>query len=336
MLSAVFLRENITLACKARDEAPWAKRIPNEVFLNDVLPYANLTERRENWRQRLYDIAAPLVKDCKTPGEAAQALNQRLFGLVKVRYSTTRRRPDQAPSETMETGVATCTGLSILLVDACRAVGVPARVAGTPMWSNNRGNHTWVEIWDGDWHFAGAAEPDPKGLDRGWFVGDAAQAQSDSPQHAIYAGSFRKTGINFPLAWARGANYVGAVNVTDRYTANAKPAEPGRLQLRVKVLDHPNGQRIPAKVVVTDSADRAVRLEGTSKDETADMNDALTFALVKQHQYNIEVARSGEPVRQAYLAGTNAQDVVVICLSGGAEAAPGPGANHTPSPASKP
>ena len=37
----------------------------------------------------------------------------------------------------METGVATCTGLSILLVDACRSVGVPARIAGTPLWSNN-------------------------------------------------------------------------------------------------------------------------------------------------------------------------------------------------------
>ena len=54
------------------------------------------------------------------------------------------------------------------------AVGIPARVAGTPMWTNMRGNHTWVEVWDGGWHFVGAAEPDPKGLDHTWFNGDAS------------------------------------------------------------------------------------------------------------------------------------------------------------------
>jgi transglutaminase-like putative cysteine protease len=52
-------------------------------------------------------------------------------------------------------------------VDACRSVGIPARVAGTPMWTNMRGNHTWVEVWDRDWHFIGAAEPDAAGLDHG-------------------------------------------------------------------------------------------------------------------------------------------------------------------------
>ena len=69
-----------------------------------------------------------LVKNCKTPTEAAQILNQKIFGILKVRYSTGRRRADQSPSESIETGMASCTGLSILLTDACRAVGVPARV----------------------------------------------------------------------------------------------------------------------------------------------------------------------------------------------------------------
>ena len=108
------------------------------------------------------------------------------------------------PGESIQSGIATCTGLSILLVDACRSVGIPARVAGTPMWSNLRGNHTWVEIWDGEWHFAGAAEPDAAGLDHGWFVHDATTAKRDVPEHAIYATSFRRTGISFPLVWLPG------------------------------------------------------------------------------------------------------------------------------------
>jgi len=43
--------------------------------------------------------------------------------------------PDQTPeimsvSQVLDKGYASCTGLSIFLVNACRAVGIPARLAG--------------------------------------------------------------------------------------------------------------------------------------------------------------------------------------------------------------
>ena len=310
-LSAEFLLENLTLAYQAFAEAPWAKSISSEMFLNEILPYASVTEPRENWRKRLHELSAPLVKDCKTPGEAAQQLNQKLFPLVKVRYSTTRRAADQGPLETMESGVATCTGLSILLVDACRSVGVPARVTGIPMWVDNRGNHTWVEIWDGDWHYAGAAEPDPAGLDRGWFGGSAAQAIKDDPRHAIYASSFKKTGVLFPM---RRANYVSAVNVTDRY-AKPKVEDPNKLKLMVKVLDRLGGKRVAAQVTVTALDDSAVHFEGTSKEEPADMNDHLTFEVPRKGTYIINAEREGQEHRRFYTANTNAHEVVTVWLS---------------------
>ena len=37
-----FLLENLDLAMKAREQFAWAKALPEEVFLNDVLPYASL------------------------------------------------------------------------------------------------------------------------------------------------------------------------------------------------------------------------------------------------------------------------------------------------------
>ena len=315
-LSADFLLENVALAYQVAQAAPWAKSIPAELFLNEILPYASLTEKRDNWRKRLYEICLPLVKDCETPAEAGRALNQQLFKLLKVKYSRARRAPDQGPFETMETGVATCTGLAILLVDACRAVGVPARIAGTPLWSNNSGNHTWVEIWDGDWHFTGAAEPSPGGLDRGWFVGNASQALKDDTEHAIYASSFQHTGLSFPLSWAPSADYVSAVNVTDRYTAKAKPVEAPGLRLALDVFDRPAGERVAAKVAVTDAANQAVRFDGASKDESADMNDHLSFKLPKQQTYLIEAERDGQKHRQYYTAGTNAEDRLVVFLGG--------------------
>ena len=41
-----------------------------------------------------------------------------------------------------------------VLADAFRAVGIPSRVAGTPAWHDDRGNHNWNEVWvDGKWRF---------------------------------------------------------------------------------------------------------------------------------------------------------------------------------------
>ena len=203
---------------------PWGKTIPEELFLNDVLPYANVDEKRDAWRKEFFDLCLPLVKECKTPAEAAQKLNGVLFQKLKLGYSTQRKAANQSPKESIEQGKASCTGLSIVLADACRAVCVPARLVGTPLWANNRGNHTWIEIWDKDWHFTGACEPDPKGLDRGWFVGDAAQAKKDSPEHAIYAASFRKTQQHFPLVWAR-RNKIGPGRERDRSITRNLPEQ---------------------------------------------------------------------------------------------------------------
>src|SRR2546421_6470470 len=190
-LSASFLLENTALAHEAFQKAPWRDQVPKEIFFNDILPFACMNEKRDAWRKPLYERCRALVQDCGTSGEAGQRINRKLFGLVKVKYSTERKRADQSPLQSIESGLASCTGLAILLVDACRSVGVPARVAGTPMWVNMRGNHTWAEIWDGDWHWTGAAEADPNGLDRGWFGHDASQARKDVPEHAIYATSFK-------------------------------------------------------------------------------------------------------------------------------------------------
>jgi len=80
------------------------------------------------------------VADCKTPGEAAQRLNEKLFPLLKVRYATDRQahltNAPAKPSPAARRRAAACPSC---LVDACRSVGVPARVAGTPMWSKHAG-----------------------------------------------------------------------------------------------------------------------------------------------------------------------------------------------------
>ncbi|MEX2185692.1 MAG: transglutaminase domain-containing protein [Pirellulales bacterium] len=291
-LSAEFLLENVRLAYATRDAAPWKDRLPDDVFYNDVLPYANINERRDDWRKDFRERFGPLVKDAKTPGDAAAILNQKIFPLLKVRYSTQRRRADQAPYESIESGLASCTGLSVLLIDACRSVGVPARFAGTPLWSDNSGNHSWVEVWDDGWHFTGAAEPSGNDLDRAWFIGRASKADRDHSLHAIYAVSYRRTPQKFPLVWDRDIDYVHAVNVTDRYLNLGVKIPEGSAQVMFRVLNRPGGERQAVHLKIVDAAGAAA-FEGTTNDERFDANDHLTVVLKVGAKYNVEVGGVG-------------------------------------------
>jgi len=276
-LSAPYLIENLDLAFQARTEFPWAAKVPEELFLNDVLPYAVFDERRDPWRAELLQLGRELVKDARTASEAAQALNRELFKRVNVHYNTGRKRPNQSLVESKALGMATCTGLSVILVEACRAVGIPARAVGTPRWVNERGNHTWVEVWDGDWHFTGADEYDAAGLNRGWFTGDAARAQADSRRYGIFATSWKRDGVTFPMVWARDSAAVSAVNVTSRYARPAALAAD-EARLGVRLWDRQGGERVSAKVCVLDGVRRTCAMADT-RSGTADLNDLPRFSL---------------------------------------------------------
>jgi poly(3-hydroxybutyrate) depolymerase len=303
-LSSEFLLENLELALKARQEFPWAARVPEEIFLNDVLPYAVFDETRDPWRREFYDLAREIVKSATTATEAVQALNQKLFNQVQVHYNTGRKRPNQSPKESKALGKATCTGLTILLVDACRAVGIPARGVGTPLWTNERGNHTWVEIWDGEWRFTGADEYDAQGLNRGWFVGDAARARIDVPRYSIYATSWKRDGLAFPLVWARDSDTVAAVNVTSRY-ASAGPADAAESRLGIRLWDAVGGNRVVSRVRVVDAAG-SPQGEAQTRAGTADLNDVARVTL-----------RVGARGWIRYTVGTETREQAFGPLSGG-------------------
>jgi predicted esterase len=287
-LSGAYLVSNVNLAYSAWRTSPWKSYVPTDILLNDILPYANLTEDRDESRAMLQEKCEPLITGASTAGEAAQRLNKNIYDLFNVHYSTKRNRADQNPTESIASGLASCSGLSILLVDACRSVGIPARVAGTPLWTNMSGNHTWVEIYDHGWHFVGASEPDSKGLDHSWFTQNAAEAVKTDPVHAIYAVSYLKTGLSFPLVWAPGATYVNAVNVTDRYAAQGLVLKHGDTRLFVKVIGE-GGQRIAMPITVSNKLVPGKTLQGVSKNESADQNEYASFDIPSTGSYTVEI-----------------------------------------------
>ena len=263
-----------------------------------MLPYASVNERRDRWRKDFHDRFRPLIRGARTPGEAAVLLNQKVFSLVKVHYSTKRPKPDQSPSESIDAGMASCTGLSILLIDACRSVGVPARFVGT-FWTDNSGNHSWAEVWDRGWHYTGADEPAGGKLDQGWFGGKAATARSDDPWHAIYAVSYRRTPLRFPVFWSPGVDYIHAVNVTDRYKNQGPKTPAGTIPVMFRVLETPGGDRCAASLRVLDAAGKTV-FEGTTKDERFDANDHLTTFLPPGQEYRVDIRRAGRAMKAEF------------------------------------
>ncbi|HIN79755.1 MAG TPA: polyhydroxyalkanoate depolymerase [Planctomycetes bacterium] len=277
-LDSGLLLENVEFAYRAWENSPWKERITEDLFLNHILPYANINERRDRWRKDFFDRFMPLVSAAKTPSEAAVILNQKIFPMVKVKYSTQRPKPDQSPYESIEAGTASCTGLSVLLIDACRAVGVPARFVGTPLWSDGSGNHSWVEIWDDGWHFTGAAEATGDVLDRAWFTDRASKASREDPRNGIYAVSFKRTPQRFPMVWNPDADFIHAVDVTDRYTEGVKEIPEGKAEVRFRAYLAETGDRCRAEVVVLQESGE-ILYEGTTRDERFDANDHLTVIL---------------------------------------------------------
>ncbi len=274
-LDAAFLLAHVAAATKAWEQAPWHDVIDEVMFREAILPYASISEKRELWIEPLRAKCAPMIEGVQTPYAAAAALNQKLFADTQVKYSTKRKRADQSPSESMESGVASCSGLSILLIDACRSVGIPARFVGVPMWMDGSGNHSWVEIWDGAaWHFTGAAEPSGERLDEGWFTARAATQDNAKPEHGIYAVTWRDTGIAFPMRFAEGAPEVDAVDVTSRYKSVASALPDGQRLVRIVVRDRYTDARVARNVVCKD-ANGVELARGQSRDERSDLNDHL-------------------------------------------------------------
>lgn len=292
-MSLDLLRENVRYACRARAEFPWAKALPDSVFLNEVLPYAVVDEVRDAWRRDLYERLAPRVAACRELAAALDTVNRILPAVVGVEYNTLREKTNQSPAESMRQGMASCTGLSVLLVDALRAVGIPARFAGTAAWHDNRGNHSWTEVWiDGAWHFTEYYQP--WALDRAWYLADAGQAVAGDRTHAIYAVSFRPTGDWFPMVWSEQSRDVHAVDVTQRYvdTYEAFASDAERQGTHVKVAlrmfrdrrhASQSGDRVAANVDVFRDGEQMGG--GRTAGPLQDMNDVLSFLLEKNSRY---------------------------------------------------
>jgi hypothetical protein len=129
-ISDEFLISTATLALQARTDNSWAHQVPWDTFLDFVLPYSNLDEPRENWRSVFYPLFKPMVAGTSSLAEAALLLNKEIWSIWGIHFKSDQAPEILSPSQVIKAGYGSCSALSIFLVNACRAVGIPARVAG--------------------------------------------------------------------------------------------------------------------------------------------------------------------------------------------------------------
>ena len=215
-----------------RKTIDWCKRLPEDLFVHDVLYYRINSEDISDCRSFFYEQ----LKDRITGLDEYQAAVEINYWCVE--HATYEMADDRTagPMTMYRSGKGRCGEESTFTVTALRSVGLAARQVYTPRWAHCDDNHAWVEVWvNGEWHFLGACEPEEK-LDRGWFTGPAGQALLiHSRTFGDYAAGKREEVIGRDGA-------VVCHNVTASYTKTRK--------LRIQVRKQDNTPAAHAQVSV--------------------------------------------------------------------------------------
>lgn len=202
--------ENVRLSKQTRDEMPWGKEIPDEVFRHFVLPIRVNNENLDDSRRVFYDELKDRVKGLPMK-DAILEVNHWCHEKVVYRPSDART---SSPLASVKTAYGRCGEESTFTVAALRAVGIPARQVYTPRWAHTDDNHAWVEAWaDGHWYFFGACEPEPV-LNLGWFNSPASRGML---MHTKVFGRY-----NGPEEIMLETPNYTEINVTENYAPIAK------------------------------------------------------------------------------------------------------------------
>ena len=307
------------------------------------------TFRKTVMRKDFYERFAKYVDGKENMVDALMAIAKNIKNETGVEYNTKRSRVDISPFQAIKESMATCTGLSILLTDAYRAVGIPSRLAGTAMWTNYRGNHTWSEVLVNDqWHFI---EYYPDTLDKSWFVADAGKADPENMLHWVYAASYKPTGMpyyaapdgsimevidvnklpenvrpRFERMKERGSRksetFAWGHNVTQRYIdlyqESIKNSKLGNDELMANIVVFADANtsksesRLSCRVDVV-KEEKNVSF-GYSPRKTDDMNHFLKFKLKRETTYTFKVTNPEKGINQTFEVDTNNKDIQDIQL----------------------
>ena len=227
--------QTIAYALRAKQEFNYTDALPKEIWQEYVLNYANTNEARSNWRPLLWKKLRHLVQPDMHNNISAvvRIVNAEMWKLLApadsdcIVFKSGSTPIIFDPMSIMTFGYASCTGTSILFVNALRTLGVPARIAGTAAWGQNasQGNHNWVEVYkDGEWFFLEPSQDlsTVDDLERPphtrWFCDRKNFGPFSHNTTLVYAARLtRGQGVSYPMAWELGNADVPGEDVSAYY-----------------------------------------------------------------------------------------------------------------------
>jgi Transglutaminase-like superfamily len=159
----------IDIAYRMKQRFLYTDIISKEIFLEYVINYANVNESRNNIRTVLYEqLIEPLffmnhtttntTNIDYTMADVVRIINTNMWRMLAPSHGNNENciyfKSSQTPiifdpMSVLVFGYGSCTGISILFVQALRTAGIPVRLTGTNAWNQNilHGNHNWIEIY---------------------------------------------------------------------------------------------------------------------------------------------------------------------------------------------
>jgi len=249
----MFIFEHMRYALLSRGSG-YARSIPDDIFLDYVLPYSFLNEKRDvefRWRPRFEQVFSDLVSNSSNTTEAMRRIADALpdvaiagvleLSSMLVPGRTVRWKSETSPMHMSPEQVVlhsgSCTGTAITLAAAARSVGIPARIAGCSQ-SVQGDDHHWVEFYDDSYdgpfqnHFVWHTKEGTSAGNRGgpWdspsgpMNGCLKYLVPHNSLNTMWASSWSSS-VYMPLQWTVGQNaalhrnmsFVGGVNLCGDY-----------------------------------------------------------------------------------------------------------------------
>ena len=163
------LDDVLAFALMADAAAAFSPTIPLSMKLAYVLPYGAYHESRQNWRPLFFAKFFSLVQNATSVEEALGRLlhpnaflewsshywpsSPRQPGedlQYKIKWSSSTAPPVVSPLEFVAYGYGSCSAWATYVTYVSRAVGIPARQAGTPCWNSVYGGYDYRGLSSGN------------------------------------------------------------------------------------------------------------------------------------------------------------------------------------------
>ena len=153
--STSMLEDVVAFALMADHAAAWSSGIPLGIRLAYILPYGSYHESRQNWRPLFFAKFFGLVANASSVEDAwgrllapnafaewtqhywpASSQQAGAGNAYTIEWSSSTAPPVVAPFDFLAYGYGSCSAWATLVTYVGRAVGLPARQAGTPCWNS--------------------------------------------------------------------------------------------------------------------------------------------------------------------------------------------------------